>query len=740
LTDRAALARRSDKEDRSVWIPDDLLQQSDSTGPVHRWRNADIEELLARPPEQRPDFRRYLAHGNSIVAVNAAIALARLGHDDGAERLADAAGDPDFDLPMRCAAVEALAELQGPSVVQLLGKLADRYERHALDSPSSYDARLHAELIRGLARHVDVADDSRIADALKNREVEVRLAAIQAWSESRATELPPPIFACLDNADPRIRAAALLTIAKRGHAEAHSHLAAALQDHDFRVRSAAITGLGELGGEQSRAILEELTEDRVDRIRAGAVASLAKIGDKNAVFGATDDKSWRVRMQVARALAAYPDRDGITAARQLLQDTSSQVQQELIRMLTDWPLRQAGPILLTALGSRGLSTRESAAKLLAARWPPAAEFSPADPQQVRAAVLEDLQGQFQRQFGSVDQVALEPIGRDAQTTSEVTPPQLARIELLLKQRDSRALADFGPGLVEALERLVIDRQQLLPEFVYREVMPRYDPVFVAINRLASSDAWQRRRAADELAELAADRPLSQLALWRLGRVVVDDQDQLVWRGVLTAVCGDPREPAIRLARAAISHPTPEVRRRACENLAASPDPRHAEVLLPALEDPSFLVRCAAVRALGVAGRLQNTEPLRFLLRETNEELRLETALALVRLGDPTGKAELERLAHSTDPTIGHRVAVSIGETGDATFLPTLIAMLDGRTAVARAALESLPKVVGRDMAETDDQRPTGTSQRIERWKSWYSNRQTGQARRGFSTPESPANP
>jgi len=727
FADRAVLARASDNQGRSVWVPAGRPSPDHASQPQRRWRCAALEELVARPADQRPDFRRYLADRDPILATHAAIALSRLGDDAGARQLASAAGNRDLDLPLRYAAVEALAALPGPTAARLLGDVLDRYERQALDTSSGYNARLHAELIRALAQHVDPADDPRLADALGNPAREVRLEAIRAWARSRSGNLPVPIARLLEDADPRIRAAALAAMARQRHVEAHAYLADALHDLDFEIRAAAIAALGELGDEKARATLERLMDDRVDRIRAAAVSALARCGAEQAVLDAADDESWRVRLEVARALAAYPDREGIAVANRLLDDPSAEVQQAVVGAVADWPLPQAGPVLLATMTSRSLASRQAAAEQLAARWPPAAEFFCTAPADRRANVLDSLQRRFRQQFGSIDRAALARAGSGGPTDPAVAPEQLARVELLLRQRDVAALTDYGPGLVEALEQLVFDRQQLLPEFVYEEVLLRYDPAFIALRRLGSADPRQRREAADQLAELAAQRPLGRLVLERLGRVVAAESDQLVWRSVLTATSGDAREPAARLACAAIGHPSPEVRRRACENLAACADSRYAGVLVPALEDPNHSVRCAAVRALGAAGRLDDTEPLRRLLQETNEQLRLETALALVRLGDSAGRIELERLAYSGDPTVGRQVALAMGETGDATFVPTLIRMLDGRAAVARAALESLPKVVGDDAVGDDG--PTSTSQQIDRWKAWYASRWSLSGRR-----------
>jgi HEAT repeat protein len=61
----------------------------------------------------------------------------------------------------------------------------------------------------------------------------------------------------------------------------------------------------------------------------------------------------------------------------------------------------------------------------------------------------------------------------------------------------------------------------------------------------------------------------------------------------------------------------------------------------------------------------------------------------------------------------------MGEMPDPAFAPTLIRLLDDQQAVRRAALQSLPKVVGRDVAAPQGQTADDLSQRIELWKRWY---------------------
>jgi HEAT repeat protein len=736
----AVLARSGDAEGRSVWIRAVGSTEDDCSGPGYRWQYPDLEELLAQPPGQRPDWHRYLADNDPVVAANAAIALARSGDARGAKRLAEAVRRPDIHLPMRCAAVEALAGLEEPTVVPLLRELIEQYGRSTPESRPPYHADLHAELIRGLARHVDPADDPHFVTALHSRAPNVRLEALRAWAEGRGGDLPTEVADLRDDPDPNVRAAALQVLARRHHPAAYGYLDAALRDHDLRVRTAAIAALGELGGTQAQATLERMLEDQPEAVRAAAVSALSQLGAEEAVLGAIGDQSWRVRLKVAEALACPAIREGILmssrrpggassmphrreAARQLLRDPSAVVQRQVVLALAEWPLESAGPVLLEAMQSRSLMTRQAAAKELAARWPPAAEFPVEGRPERRLAVLGELQRRFREQFGLGHPAASPESAAEGPPAAVITPQMLDHVEQLVRRQDVEALVGFGPGLVGALEELVFDRQQALPEVIYRQVLPQYGPVFVALDRLECSDVSERRAAAGGLAELARQRPLGRLVVGRLAQLAVAEPDELVWQSVLTAVADDGSEPSVRLAYAAISHPSAEVRRRACDYLAAHPHPGHTKMLVPTLEDHSEAVARAAVRALGAAGRLDDTEPLRRLLGTTSEYLRLETAVALVRLGDPAGRAALERLAYSTDPKVRCRVAVVMGETAEPTFVPTLIRLLDDRPAVRRAALEGLPKTVGRDVSGSEDRLPASTLERVRRWKQWFDRRQ-----------------
>jgi len=715
--DRATLARAADDEDRSVWIravkPPGRQAASD-----YRWRYPDLEQMLERPAGQRPDLRRYLKAKDPITSTNAAIALARDGDPAGVERLAEAIGDNRINLPMQCAAVESLAAQEGPAVVEHLQDAIDMVARRQADSPGK--AQLHAELVRGLTRHVDPGDGPRFARALGSKSAEVRLAGLQAWAGSTQNKLPGEVARLCVDSDPRIRAAALDALSRHRDPQAQRILSAALEDHDFDVRQAAVIGLGELGGAEAESTLRRLSEDRYEKTRAAAVDALARAGARQAVLEAVDDKAWRVRQRVAAALARFGDADGAATASRLLGDPSAMVQMEVVTAVARWPLREAGAILLEALASTSFSTRRAAADALAARWAPAVAF-PADGLPPRRhEALSQLKDRFQRQFGLADRAALAG-GTDAAAT--ISQQQLDRIEELVRRQDVDALCQYGPEVVDALEQVVAQRGAVIADVVFRDVLPRHDRSFELLNRMDSENVLQRRRTAAELAGLSQRKPLGRLAVGRLAQLVSTETDELVWQSALTAISGNADEPSIRMAYMAIGHPAPEVRRRACAHLAAHPSPRHVAVLLPVLQDQRPAVLLEAVRALGAMGTIDDTTGLRQLLSRRSEETRLATAAALMRLGDSAGAAELERLSYSADPRIRRRVAETMGAIPQPAFSATLVRLLDDRVSVMRAALASLPKVVGRDVSLDAVETPISTSTRIGHWKQWVA-RQT----------------
>jgi HEAT repeat protein len=184
---------------------------------------------------------------------------------------------------------------------------------------------------------------------------------------------------------------------------------------------------------------------------------------------------------------------------------------------------------------------------------------------------------------------------------------------------------------------------------------------------------------------------------------------------MASVAEDDREPAERIAYFATTHPSPEIRRRACQHLRTHPSPRHASMLIPLLSDGDTAVVEAAVQALGASGSLADASPLKKLLASPNSKTQVAAAVALARLRFAQGPAALERLGYHRSAEIRLMVARSMGELADPAYTAALIRLLDDQPAVRNAALRALPAVTGTKMrTETGNQEQT-----VRRWQKWY---------------------
>ena len=91
----------------------------------YRWRHTGLEAVIARQPDERPDFASLLASENDIVAANAAISLSRLGDERGRELLVRTVRNPKLRVPLRAAAAEALAGFVDTPATAELGEFED---------------------------------------------------------------------------------------------------------------------------------------------------------------------------------------------------------------------------------------------------------------------------------------------------------------------------------------------------------------------------------------------------------------------------------------------------------------------------------------------------------------------------------------------------------------------------------------------------------------------------------------
>jgi HEAT repeat protein len=711
---------------QDVWIR--TLDRPGMPADAPRWHNPAMDELLAAPVARQPDFYAALDDERPIVATNAAIALSRQGQGAGSERLAEAVRATSFKLPLRRAAAEALARLSEPSTAQLLGELLDQYGKFSADAAAAYVPELHAELLYGLARHVGPHEDPRFAAAAQSPAPEVRLAALAAFAGDTAGNVPTAVADLRGDPNERVRIAALAALVKREHPRALEYVEAALTDQTLEVRLAAIDCLGKVGGSEATRLLAGLLEHDSELTRAAAVSALAEMGDQQRVRSAARDKSWRVRRVVAEKLAVAPDQESLALARQFLADRVAEVQRQMVASLDNWPFERAGPLLLTAIEHSSYLSRKAAVEQLRRRWPPAADFSVDVPADRRAEALAALRKAWDAEYPPSQQLATASQPPDKSSAAPVDAPhvnqlvdQLEEAGANASERDAavRELKALGPAVLAVFEQRALEGGRPLSAPIFRDVLPALGEAYAAADALSSPDVQQRRRAADRLVKQAADGPLPLLVRQRMAELGMVEGDALVCRSLLRALATDESEPATRLAYALASHRSADIRELACAYLECHPSPGHTPILLPALSDSYTPVARAAARALGHPGMLADPAPLERLLNSPDKSVRLEVATALARLKVASGPPALERLAHDPDPDIRRRTAIVMGELGDPVFTSTLIGLLDDGLAARPAALESLPRVVGRDIVADAGESAATLVDKIECWKRWW---------------------
>lgn len=725
------------KSDWVLAVPDPRRLQDPT---LSRYVNPPLEPIYAQVGAERLNLLPALEHPEQVVRVNAAIGLGRWGDGRALKPLVEAVEKTELKLPQREAAAEALGWLTKPSPVPSLRNLLDRFGRCDPSNIANYSPELHAALIRALGRHVDAATDPRFDEAVRAPSLGARQEALAAWSRTAQAELAPGVVDLRADPNPQVRAAAIGMLLAKRHPRSLEFARNAIQDFELDVKLAAVAGLARHGGPDAVAELERVVLHEGDGLRAEAILALNELQAYDKVFAASEDKAWRVRRSVAECLGNHPDSRGMALARRYLADPSGEVRKATLASLEAWPTPLAGPVLLSAMREPTYETRRLAGEQLARRWPAARTFSADLPNDRRESCVAELETAWDREFGTTNHTAI-------MAASQGPPPSMAlglsaeRLDRLQQVVDELArhsaqngpvpaaatnvIDSFGVDTVDALERLLLERGTVIPDAVYRHTLASKGPAFAALDALQAADVNDRRQAADRLATLAEEAPLRPLVVARIAQLCRQETDGLVWRGVFTAVAGDMTGLSGELAIAGLSHPSPEVRRMACEHLGKRPDPRNSAPLMLALGDPHISVSTAAVKALGHAGLVTDPAPVERLLLSRESGMRFESARTLYVNRAPSGTAALERLAREGDPELRRRAVALMGESGDQVFLPTLIALVDdSNLGVRKTTVDALVALVGTDVARKPDEPLPALSERAARWRAWYERRQS----------------
>lgn len=698
----------------------------------YRWHAVELESADGELLIEEQELAEAEASGDSKAVANAQLIRLRQGditQPEAIERLAELAMRQSQTIQLRRAAADTLADA-GPDGLAKALVLLDEQASLAGSGKSRYAAELHEELLRGVARHQPPTATEAYASALTNLSPEVRQAAAEAWSQAPASAIPERLFDLTMDTQPGVRRAAIQTLAAAKHPRAFEAASNAMHDPQFEVQLAGIAALGVIDHAEATETLRVAARAEGGAIRAAAVSALAVRGDTETVLAAAEDGESKVRIAVAGGLAHVKPQAGIQTARALFTDRSMAVRATAIAAVATWPLADCGPLLVTALNDKAVSTRQAATAALATHWPAAKEFRATATEAERTKQLAELLARFRGEMQAASPAAVAAVEPRTEKPAETKSNAASRDQIAEALRTIAFAATDTPQYQTALGHLQIPAEELeaaltqltdeqgivIPDAVYETLWRGTE--FEDLLDWRTYSAHEKRQCASEIGLLLSQPPFRPLIVRRLIEFVLVENDPLLWQAGLSACQVQSDAHVRRFAAAALGHKDPAVRRRACEYFAKFPGEDAVAWLEPALADETSYVCAAAARAIARCGRPNSFDGLVALAAHSEADCRLAAGTTLAIYGEESGRAALERLAYDIDPTNRMRAASAMGEIADPEFTTTLIALLDDDMGVRKAALASLPLVTGHQVrVEAKEQ----TAQ-IAEWKRWSASR------------------
>ncbi len=592
---------------------------------ARRWRHPGVEQLMNHQDSAK-QLQSAMNSPDEVVAGNAAMAVTYLANPPVAvaAQLVGIVNAQQLRLPMRRAAVESLG---------YAGRLADiesllkKYGQSAGPTRHQYQPELHADLLRAYALRGG-KNGTMLVPGLNSSAIVVRLAAIDACGKLPIESLPKELFALAIDNQSQVRSAVIRTLVALDHPQAQQAVESGLSDFELTVRVVAIESLGRIGGQANRARLVKLTDDESELVRVTTANAAGRLRDEAILEKSAADKSWRVRLAATAAMESMVSLGSAQRMQKLLVDASVQVQRRVIRTVAAWPLSAAGPVLLLALESRSQSTRRDAAEQFRARWPASVELL-ANPNATPS--LGDL-AELRRRW----------------TEFEAT------------EFDANAAADKAPAdTIRTVSHDTVNNGQALDKPQFDE--DQIKEINSTIERLRAANLPERRAAMQDIIDKSDQRLLHDAALIRIAELIATENDPEIWTDCLTLIAREPREPAQQIAATGASHPSADIRRRACLYFGDHAGELAAEVLLNSLSDRHSAVQRAAVIALGKQTSVPDVVALESLLTAGDRTLRVSVAESLSCLGSRQGPPALVRLTYDQETKIRRLAAAAMGQ-------------------------------------------------------------------------------
>jgi HEAT repeat protein len=510
------------------------------------------------------------------------------------------------------------------------------------------------------SRSSEVVD--ALATCLTDENQEVRNQAVTALFLTDHPNSIKPLVVALRDADPRIREQAVNGLHNklqflRGSQDEFlvAPLIQSLHDADSGVCRAAVEALRSVQSAARLNATEDLTKllhDENVGVVTAAVDALAAFRDKRAadpICALLDDP--KLRSKAAGALSALGDPRAVEPLRALFKEKDVPT----ILALGGKKDRDSVPDLIELLHDNDKEVRQAAVQALGSIGDPRA----AVPLILLLRTDSDLTRTIAEALSNLkDPRAVEPMIAAVQPQNIVfkfnfrnDSPRAPSDNLLAWPLFNMGFVAIQP-LAKALSSDSAEVRGVAAWVLYNlliqgggvdyeDMQPAIEPLAAA---LADSSPFVRRQAAKALGELGDTRAVPELI------EAAKASEESAYRysndaSVLSRI-RDPNsiQPLIGL----LTNPRPPARTTAARILGYMHEERAIDPLLSLLSDPSPPVRAAAALALGHLKAASATEPLLSLLKDDDEAVQLAVVEGLGRLGDKRAIDSLAELLAATD--------------------------------------------------------------------------------------------
>ncbi len=282
------------------------------------------------------------------------IAVDGIGRKIGKLALADLeTAANDVDPKVRRAAIRWLGDLKDPSVVPTLTKRLVR----------DPDESVRAAAANAFVRIPGAKLLALGTQALSDRALAVRLAAVPLLSEAKATDRLLAI--AQSDADPIVAAEAAIAVSRKDLA--HAALERAIADERWTLRAgAANLAVRAVGAAGALELARTLSADAEWSVRIAAARLMAQAGDKSTAIAllaqamASDEHT----IQAAADLASFGDRRGLEALDVAVRDTARRTEQRSAAVAAHRTANKITPGLVAALADPSGVVRVEAAAVL----------------------------------------------------------------------------------------------------------------------------------------------------------------------------------------------------------------------------------------------------------------------------------------------------------------------------------------------------------------------------------------